>query len=112
MGRSCRSVVRRRVGRGVRGLLSTLRTSAPPRNWRDQSVPDLSRMVAEIGIALAACAGLTRDARAEVMSDGSLGASGALTGPDFRVSAGRGRLVGGNLFHSFRTFNLAQGAQY
>jgi len=43
---------------------------------------------------------------AEVVLDGTLGASGALQGPDFVVEAGFGQQVGTNLFHSFESFNL------
>jgi filamentous hemagglutinin family protein len=48
-------------------------------------------------------------AAAQVELDATLGAAGPVTGPDFRVAAGLGRQVGGNLFHSFKTFNLAAG---
>jgi filamentous hemagglutinin family protein len=43
---------------------------------------------------------------AEVVLDGTLGASGALPGPDFVVDASFGQQVGSNLFHSFESFNL------
>jgi len=42
---------------------------------------------------------------AEVTLDGSLGRSGALSGPDYLIGA-LGRQMGGNLFHSFQDFNL------
>src|ERR1041385_7018318 len=41
-----------------------------------------------------------------VVLDGSFGTSGALPGPNYMVSAGFGKQVGGNLFHSFNQFNL------
>src|SRR2546421_10877122 len=47
--------------------------------------------------------------RAGVVTDGSLGAAGALSGPNFAVPASLGRLSGSNLFHSFSQFNLANG---
>jgi filamentous hemagglutinin family protein len=44
--------------------------------------------------------------RAAVITDGSLGAGGALIGPNFAVPSSLGRLAGGNLFHSFSQFDL------
>jgi filamentous hemagglutinin family protein len=45
---------------------------------------------------------------AEITLDGSLGRSGALIGPNYAISADFGKQIGGNLFHSFRDFNLDQ----
>ncbi|MGF1527636.1 MAG: filamentous hemagglutinin N-terminal domain-containing protein [Candidatus Competibacterales bacterium] len=45
----------------------------------------------------------------QVVLDGSQGASGPLAGPDYQIDAQLGRQVGGNLFHSFATFNLDTG---
>ena len=45
---------------------------------------------------------------AEITLDGSLGRGGALSGPDYAITADLGRQMGGNLFHSFRDFNLSQ----
>jgi len=45
-------------------------------------------------------------ANAEVILDGTLGRSGALPGPDYLIGADLGRQHGGNLFHSFKDFNL------
>lgn len=45
---------------------------------------------------------------AEITLDGSLGRSGALIGPDYAITADLGKQIGGNLFHSFRDFNLDQ----
>src|ERR1700761_7118818 len=44
-----------------------------------------------------------------VVLDGSLGPAGALTGPNFQITADLGRQVGTNLFHSFSDFNLTSG---
>lgn len=49
------------------------------------------------------------EACAEVTLDGSLGPAGAVSGPDYRIGADLGRLVGGNLFHSFGRFGLSNG---
>ncbi len=43
---------------------------------------------------------------AEVVLDGTLGAAGALSGPNFLIEAKLGQQMGGNLFHSFERFNL------
>jgi filamentous hemagglutinin family protein len=43
---------------------------------------------------------------AEVTLDGTVGRSGALPGPDYFIGAELGQQRGGNLFHSFRDFNL------
>ncbi len=47
--------------------------------------------------------------RGEVVTDGSLGPAGALSGPAFQIPASLGRKVDSNLFHSFSQFNLATG---
>src|SRR5207249_10364365 len=39
----------------------------------------------------------------------SVGAGGAVAGPNYQIPDSRGQLRGGNLFHSFQTFDLAQG---
>ncbi|MEK8017664.1 MAG: filamentous hemagglutinin N-terminal domain-containing protein [Candidatus Parabeggiatoa sp.] len=46
---------------------------------------------------------------AEIILDGSLGHSGPLPGPDFKIGAELGQQYGGNLFHSFRQFDIAVG---
>jgi filamentous hemagglutinin family protein len=46
---------------------------------------------------------------AQVVLDGSLGASGALTGPHFGIDAAAGSIRGDNLFHSFSQFDLQTG---
>lgn len=43
---------------------------------------------------------------AGVVLDGTLGRSGPLTGPDYRITQDLGRTVGQNLFHSFSSFSL------
>src|SRR5207249_3566752 len=47
--------------------------------------------------------------RAQIVTDGSLGAHVSLTGPNFGIPASLGRLTGNNLFHSFSQFNIATG---
>jgi filamentous hemagglutinin family protein len=49
---------------------------------------------------------LTLTARAQISLDGTLGKSGALSGPNYQIGADLGQQHGGNLFHSFRDFNL------
>ncbi|MCP4702663.1 MAG: filamentous hemagglutinin N-terminal domain-containing protein [Gammaproteobacteria bacterium] len=46
--------------------------------------------------------------RAEVVTDGTLGVAKALHGPRFAIEARLGSQMGGNLFHSFRVFNLSK----
>jgi filamentous hemagglutinin family protein len=41
--------------------------------------------------------------------DGSFGTSGALSGPNYFITAGMGRQIGPNLFQSFSQFNLTSG---
>jgi filamentous hemagglutinin family protein len=44
-----------------------------------------------------------------VVLDGKFGTSGSVSGPNFGITAGMGRTVGNNLFHSFSQFNLSAG---
>ena len=55
------------------------------------------------GLALAGAA------HAQIAMDGTLGAAGALAGPNFAITSSLGRQFGANLFHSFSTFNIASG---
>ncbi|MCP4699917.1 MAG: CHAT domain-containing protein, partial [Gammaproteobacteria bacterium] len=50
---------------------------------------------------------LTASVSAEVVSDGTLGRKGPLSGPDFKIESNLGQQEGGNLFHSFASFDLA-----
>ncbi len=47
--------------------------------------------------------------RSQVVLDGKLGNPGALTGPNYSISATVGAIRGNNLFHSFSQFNLVNG---
>jgi len=49
---------------------------------------------------------VSASAHAEVTLDGTLGPAGTLPGPDYQIGADVGQQHGGNLFHSFRNFNL------
>jgi filamentous hemagglutinin family protein len=60
-------------------------------------------------LALAAAMALAPGASAQVVTDGTVGRAGALSGPNFAVTADLGRQVGGNLFHSFSQLNLGRG---
>ena len=44
-----------------------------------------------------------------VVLDGTLGTSGALSGPNYNITSGLGKTVGNNLFQSFSQFNLVNG---
>ncbi len=46
---------------------------------------------------------------AEITTDGTLGPSLELSGPDFEIGAELGQQYGNNLFHSFQDFNIHQG---
>jgi large exoprotein involved in heme utilization and adhesion len=46
---------------------------------------------------------------AQLTLDGSLGPRGPLTGPNYGIDASVGQIRGGNLFHSFGTFNVPTG---
>jgi filamentous hemagglutinin family protein len=46
---------------------------------------------------------------AEVVTDGTLGQATTLPGPNYLVSDTLGQQVGGNLFHSFQSFNINTG---
>ena len=48
-------------------------------------------------------------ARAQVVMDGTLGAPGALSGPNYAITNTLGTQVGANLFHSFSQFSLVSG---
>jgi filamentous hemagglutinin family protein len=58
--------------------------------------------IVSTGLALAVPTGL-------IGTDGSLGASTVLSGPNFQIPASLGKVEGNNLFHSFDTFDLVQG---
>ena len=57
-------------------------------------------------LVLAVC---ERSILAQVVLDGKFGTSGALSGPNYSITAGMGALRGNNLFQSFSQFNLAAG---
>ncbi len=44
--------------------------------------------------------------QSEVTLDGSMGASGALSGPNYQITEDLGQRTGNNLFHSFGQFNI------
>jgi filamentous hemagglutinin family protein len=47
--------------------------------------------------------------QADIITDGTLGQTSALVGPNYLINDKLGQQVGGNLFHSFQTFNLNTG---
>ncbi|KOR30222.1 hypothetical protein TI03_00020 [Achromatium sp. WMS1] len=46
---------------------------------------------------------------AEVVTDGSVGAAGSISGPNYAIPQSLGTTSGTNLFHSFGTFNIGSG---
>ena len=79
-----------------------MRTEAPPH--QRQQIIGVKRSF--FCVATMFCLAGVLTGRAAVITDGSLGAGGALIGPNFAVPSSLGRLAGGNLFHSFSQFNL------
>jgi filamentous hemagglutinin family protein len=63
----------------------------------------LGPLAAAVGMALSGTA------PAQIATDGTLGASGPLSGPNYAITANLGRQIGSNLFHSFSTFNVNTG---
>ncbi|MDM8523684.1 CHAT domain-containing protein [Desulfococcaceae bacterium HSG8] len=45
-------------------------------------------------------------AHAQIITDGTVGTAASLSGPDYQIGADLGKQAGGNLFHSFDTFNI------
>ena len=59
---------------------------------------------------LLACIASSGLAHAQIRTDGSVGpAAQSLAGPLYQIPQMLGRLAGGNLFHSFQTFNIGSG---
>lgn len=50
-----------------------------------------------------------QNACAQIVTDGTMGAAASLSGPDYAVSSDLGQQIGGNLFHSFETFDINTG---
>jgi len=46
--------------------------------------------------------------QAQITTDGTLGPAGSFIAPHCRIEAELGKQVGGNLFHSFREFNISK----
>ena len=79
--------------------------------WREAIVAFGHRHVARAAllgtISYLALAGTTpRMAAAEVATDGTLGRRVSLRGGDIKIGADLGQQRGGNLFHSFRKFDV------
>jgi filamentous hemagglutinin family protein len=58
------------------------------------------------GLAAASMSLAVATAHAQVVTDGSLGLAGSVPGPNFYIAPTLGQMRGGNLFHSFSTFNI------
>jgi filamentous hemagglutinin family protein len=61
------------------------------------------------GISVLLWAASPETSRAQVVLDGKFGPSGALSGPNYNITAGMGLTRGNNLFHSFARFDLTAG---
>ena len=62
-----------------------------------------------LGITLSGVLCLASFANAQVVLDGKFGTSGALSGPNYNITASLGRIQGNNLFQSFSQFDLVNG---
>src|SRR5437016_1332801 len=61
-------------------------------------------------VVLVFFAALAPPIRGQVRTDGTLGhAARTFAGPNFTIGPNLGKQVGGNLFHSFSSFDLAKG---
>ncbi|MBU4264330.1 MAG: filamentous hemagglutinin N-terminal domain-containing protein [Proteobacteria bacterium] len=60
-----------------------------------------------LGVALFMLLG--KASEAEIITDGTVGSSRNLSGPDFHIGSDLGTIRGANLFHSFRSFNVYEG---
>jgi filamentous hemagglutinin family protein len=58
---------------------------------------------------LSRCPACPAQPTGHVVLDGTLGASGPLSGPDYNITANLGKTVGNNLFQSFSQFDLVNG---
>ena len=67
------------------------------------------KLISPFLFALLFCSLSSGLVRAEVTLDGTLGPSGKISGPNYRITADLGRQVGANLFHSFGKFNVNTG---
>ncbi|MFZ4603413.1 MAG: beta strand repeat-containing protein [Caulobacterales bacterium] len=68
-----------------------------------------SRALTLMASGLAMMLGAAPAARAQIVTDGSVGAATALTGPNFQIPENLGTRAGPNLFHSFSQFGVPQG---
>jgi filamentous hemagglutinin family protein len=85
-----------RAGRGV---------FTAPDVWRIK----ITRALKFVAALLLWTAALSHSRAGTVVLDGKFGTSGSLSGPNYDITAGMGRIVGNNLFHSFSQFNLSAG---
>ena len=82
--------------------LSPRRRCVPCRAWA-------VCLAAAVGTVATIGPGGGSPAHAQIVLDGTLGAAGALAGPNYRVDASMGAIRGANLFQSFARFGLAAG---
>jgi filamentous hemagglutinin family protein len=70
---------------------------------------EIGRACRLILVTLVLAVGISVSHAGTVVLDGKFGTSGSLTGPNYDITSGMGRIVGNNLFHSFSQFNLSAG---
>ena len=62
-----------------------------------------------LGLAVGLFKAGSTTSSAQVVLDGKFGTSGALSGPNYAITAAMGSVRGNNLFQSFSQFNLVSG---
>ena len=69
----------------------------------------MRRDIKALSIAATLLVLISARSHAEITLDGTMGAAGALSGPDYRITAEMGLQAGANLFHSFGRFEILTG---
>ena len=84
-----------------------------PAKWSRYGVSALAgrtcKILWRLLVVFLLASGVSISSAGTVVLDGKFGTSGSLSGPNFDITAGMGRTVGNNLFHSFSQFNLSSG---
>jgi len=70
------------------------------------AVSSVAKVMMVFAVAVTA---LGRPTAAQIVTDGSVGDARSLAGPNYAIAEALGRRAGGNLFHSFQTFDIRTG---
>jgi len=79
-----------------------------PGNKKDDEKMSKRRLTPLVTTSLFIALSVITIGHAGVVLDGTMGRSGPLTGPNYMINADLGKQVGGNLFHSFSSFNITR----